>query len=321
MNDLYSYLSVNDLPPLQLMREEAYRLKKNPFLHTLVGKYQTLGLLTFEEDLHTQLTLQKAAHHLGMNFLKIDIRIEGKKLIVGYDGTTYKTENLRETAETIGAYCEVLALYSPAQWKSKYPEFGEEVLLYLQDFANVPLLNIESPQHKPVEALANWLTIEEAKKKEKIKVALTWIPSKQINTAAQANSLVHLLKQIPEINLSLAHPPNHRLTDTFATGIKSNYQQTKSLEDADFVIALNWSSTKNPQQIDCKDTNWQLTAEKMNLTQRAQLLHCQPAQEGLGLEKGLLHRPYSLFKAQAPNRVLATQLILKEMLVAGRITG
>lgn len=319
MNELYSCVSVNDLPPLALVREEAYRLKKNPFLHALVGKYQTLGLLTFQEDLHTQLALQKAAHHLGMNFLKIDIRTDGKKLIVGYNGTQYKTENLREVAETIGAYCEVLALYAPAQWKTKYPEFGEEVLLYLQDFANVPLLNMESPQQKPLEALAQWLSIEEAKKKEKIKVALTWIPSKKLHTAAQANSILQLLKQIPAINLSLTHPPNHRLTDTFATGIKSNYHQAKALEDADFVIALNWASTKNPEKIECKDINWQLTAEKMNLTQRAQLLHCQPAQEGL--EKGLLHRPYSLFKAQAFNRVLATQIILKEMLIAGRGIG
>ncbi len=321
MNELCSYLSVSDMPPLQLLREEAYRLKKNPFLHALVGKYQTLGLLSFEEDLHTQLTLQKAAHHLGMNFLRIDIRTKGKKLIVGYNNTIHKTENLKETAQTIAAYCEILAIYAPTQWKNKYPDFGEEVLLYLQDFANIPLLNLESPQHKPIEALAHWLTIEEAKKKEKIKVALTWIPSTQIHTTAPANSLVKFFKQIPEIHLALAHPPNHRLTDGFAAGIKSNYHPTKALEEADFVIALNWASTKNPLQIDHNDINWQLTSEKMNLTQRAQLLHCQPAQEGLGLEQGLLHRPYSLFKAQAFNRVLATQLILKEMLVAGRTTS
>lgn len=314
------FLSVQDLPPLAALREEAYRLKKNPFLHTLVGKYQTLGLLSFEQDLHTQLALQKAAHHLGMHLIQIDLKREGKKIIVGHQGKYFKTESLKETAQTLGAYCEMLAVYAPINWHSKTtdPYFGEEVLMYLQEFAEVPILNLESPSHKPLEALAQWLTIEESKKKEKIKIALTWIPHPKPISQANANSFVNLFKQIPEVTLSVAHPPNYRLHEPFLSGIKSSYHPDKALEDADFVLALGWASAKNEGKVECKDAAWQLTTDKMSLTNRAGLLHCQPALSGIGLEDGLLQRPYSLFRAQAHNRVLAAQLILKEMLLAER---
>ncbi len=314
------FLSVRDLPPLSALREEAYRLKKNPFLHTLVGKYQTLGLLSFEQDLHTQLALQKAAQQLGMHVIQIDLRREGKKIIVGNQGNYVKTENLKETAQTIGAYCEMLAVYAPVNWhsKTKDPYFGEELLMYLQEFAEVPVINLESPSQKPLEALAQWLSVEEYKKKEKIKIALTWIPHKKPTSQANANSFVELFKQIPEVELAVAHPPNYRLLDPFLSGIKSSYHPDKALENADFVLALNWASTKNTGKAECKDPAWQLTADKMHLTQRAALLHCQPALSEMGLEEGLLQKPYSLFRAQAHNRVLAAQLILKEILLTER---
>jgi len=314
------FLSVQDLPSLSALREDAYRLKKNPMMHSLLGKYQTLGLVNFEQDLHTRLALQKAAHHLGMNLINIDVRREGKKIIVGNQGSYFKTESLRETAETLGAYCEMLALYAPSNWQrnNSDPYFGEEVLMNLQEYASVPLLNLESPDQKPLEALAQWLTIEEFKKKEKIKVTLAWVPHKKPVSQATANSFVSLFKQIPEVELAVSHPPNYRLHNPFLSGIKSSYQPDKALEEADFVLALNWASTKNAGKVECKDSAWQLTSEKMNLTNRAHLLHCQPSLSGLALEEGLIHRPYSLFRQQAHNRVLAAQLILKEILLAGR---
>ena len=68
-----NFLSVNDVPDVELLAQEAIALKKEPFAHKQIGQDKTMVLIFLNSSLRTRLSTQKAAQNLGMNTIVLNL--------------------------------------------------------------------------------------------------------------------------------------------------------------------------------------------------------------------------------------------------------
>ena len=313
-----NYLSIHDLPSIKETVAEAISLKKNPLQFQDLGKNKTIGLLFFNNSLRTRLSTQKAALNLGMEPIVMNFGSEGWQLEFE-DGTLMdqgKSEHIKEAAQVISQYCDVIAIRAFAGLQDKGKDEAEEVLESFKKYATVPILNMESSVGHPLQALADAITIEEHKPaKEKIKVVLSWAPHPRALPHAVGNSFAEMvLAHEDDFDFVIAHPEGYELDPNKTKGAQIEYDQKKAFEGADFIYTKNWSSYKDYGKVACKDSSWIITADKMALTDRAKFMHCLPVRRNVVVADEVLDSDTSIVIEQANNRTFSAQIVLKKII-------
>ena len=123
-----NYLSVKDIDSISEWVSEAISLKDNPLAYKDLGKDKTIGLLFFNPSLRTRLSTQKAAQNLGMNTMVMNFDKEGWTLeyedgIIMDQG---KSEHIKEAAQVISQFCDIIAIRAFASLEDKEKEVEEE---------------------------------------------------------------------------------------------------------------------------------------------------------------------------------------------------
>ena len=165
----------------------------------------------------------------------------------------------------------------------------------------------------PLQSLADLITIETNKNKDRPKVVLTWAPHPRALPQAVANSFVEWMK-IADVDLVVTHPEGYDLAPEFSKGITIEYDQKKAFEGADFIYAKNWSSFSNYGQILSKDSKWCVNADKMSVTNDAKFMHCLPVRRNVVVADEVIDSDNSIVIEQAGNRVVSIQTVLQEFL-------
>jgi N-succinyl-L-ornithine transcarbamylase len=313
-----NYLSIHDLPSIKETVDEALLLKKNPLQFQDLGKNKTIGLLFFNNSLRTRLSTQKAALNLGMEPIVMNFGSEGWQLEFE-DGTLMdqgKSEHIKEAAQVISQYCDVIAIRAFAGLQDKEKDEAEEVLESFKKYATVPILNMESSVGHPLQALADAITIEEHKPaKEKVKVVLSWAPHPRALPHAVGNSFAEMvLAHEDDFEVVITHPEGYELDPNKTKGAQIEYDQKKAFKGADFIYAKNWSSYKDYGKVACKDSSWTITAAKMALTDRAKFMHCLPVRRNVVVADEVLDSDTSIVIEQANNRTFSAQIVLKKIM-------
>ena len=313
-----NYLSIHDLPSIKDTVKEAIALKKNPLEFQDLGKNKTIGLLFFNNSLRTRLSTQKAALNLGMEPIVMNFGSEGWQLEFE-DGTLMdqgKSEHIKEAAQVISQYCDVIAIRAFAGLQDKEKDEAEEVLESFKKYATVPILNMESSVGHPLQALADAITIEEHKPaKKKLKVVLSWAPHPKALPHAVGNSFAEMvLAHEDDFDFVIAHPEGYELDPNKTKGAQIEYDQKKAFEGADFIYTKNWSSYKDYGKVACKDSSWIITADKMALTDRAKFMHCLPVRRNVVVADEVLDSDTSIVIEQANNRTFSAQIVLKKIM-------
>lgn len=313
-----NYLSIHDLPSIKSAVLEAIELKKNPLQFQDLGKDKTLGLLFFNNSLRTRLSTQKAALNLGMNPIVMNFGSEGWQLEFE-DGTVMnqgKSEHVREAAQVISQYCDVIAIRAFAGLQDREKDEAEEVLQSFKKYASVPILNMESSVGHPLQALADAITIEEHKPdKEKLKVVLSWAPHPKALPHAVGNSFSEMaLAHEDNFELVITHPKGYELDPEKTKGAVIEYDQKKAFEGADFIYTKNWSSYKEYGKVTCEDPSWMVAMDQMAKTDRAKFMHCLPVRRNVVVADEVLASKNSIVIPQANNRTFAAQIVLKKIL-------
>lgn len=314
---MYHFTGLRDVPDLSALLDDAFRLKKNPFAHALMGRYKTLGLIFFNPSIRTRLSTQKAAYNLGLEVIVMNIGQDGWQ-IETQEGAVMdggKAEHIKDAVGVMGQYCDIIGLRSFAKLEQMSEDYEEVILRKFMEYAGVPVLSLESATRHPLQSLADLLTIEEHKRNERPKVVLTWAPHPRALPQAVANSFVEWMRAV-EVELVVTHPPNYRLSDDFMGDLKSMYNQAEAFEGADFIYAKNWSSFKHYGRVETPAEDWQITPEKMALTNDAYFMHCLPVRRNVVVADAVIDGEKSLVLPQAANRVFAAQAVLKQMLSA-----
>lgn len=310
-----NYLSVNDIDSLENWVNEAKELKKNPLKFKGLGENKTIGLLFFNPSLRTRLSTQKAANNLGMNVMVMNFGGEGWALEYE-DGVIMnkgKSEHVKEAAQVISQFCDVIAIRAFAGLTDKEKDKSEEVLLNFKKYATVPILNMESSVGHPLQALADAITLAENKVKSIPKVVLSWAPHPKALPHAVANSFVQMM-QLQEADFVITHPKGYELDPEITKDSLIEYNQDKAFENADFIYVKNWSSFNDYGKVVSEDKNWMITNEKLRQTNHAKFMHCLPVRRNVVVADEVLDSSNSLVIEQANNRTYAAQLVLKKIL-------
>ena len=309
-----NYINIKDLPSVELAVQEAISLKSAPNKYRSLGTHKTLVMLFFNASLRTRLSTEKAAKQLGMDVIVLNVtdawQLEfDSGVIMNLD----KSEHVKEAAQVISQYADILAVRAFPSLVDKEKDLSEWILNSFVTHATVPIVNMESATGHPLQALADAITIEELKNTPKPKVVLSWAPHPKVLPHAVANSFIEMMQSI-EVDFSITHPEGYELNPEIVNDTPVIYDQEVALKDADFVYVKNWSNYKDYGKITSQDSRWMMTQEKLG---NAKFMHCLPVRRNVVVEDAVLDSDQSVVIAQSNNRTYAAQIVLKKILENG----
>ncbi|WP_428741104.1 acetylornithine carbamoyltransferase [Tenacibaculum sp.] len=305
------YTTINDIENLSDTIQKAIQLKKNPYQFADLGQHKTLVMLFFNASLRTRLSTEKAAKNLGMQVSVLNITNTWNMEFE--DGTVMNlntSEHIKEAAKVISQYADIIAVRAFPSLENKEKDRTETVLNSFVKYATVPIVNMESATDHPLQALADAITITEAKTVSKPKVVLSWAPHPKALPHSVANAFVHMMHKM-EVNFVITHPKGYELDPEITQQFPIEYDQEKAFENADFIYSKNWSSFNEYGKILNEDPNWMITQEKIGT---AKFMHCLPIRRNVVAEDAVLDSENSLVIEQANNRTFAAQIILQQIL-------
>ncbi|MEM6397064.1 MAG: N-acetylornithine carbamoyltransferase [Bacteroidota bacterium] len=290
----------------------ALACKANPHQWSDLGQQKTIGLLFFNPSLRTRLSTQKAAQHLGLEVLTMDVGSHGWKLEFedGAIMNSDKAEHIKEAAAVVSQYCDLVAVRCFPSLTDRSADYREPVLSAFMKYASVPIINLESATAHPLQGLADWMTIKENTQKERPKVVLSWAPHPKALPQSVANSFVKYM-EVADVDLTITHPPGYELAPEVAKGFTVSHDQAAAMKDADFVYTKNWSSYSTYGQVLTQDPAWTITSEKLG---NAFFMHCLPVRRNVVVSDAVLDSPQSLVIEQANNRTFAAQAAIISLL-------
>lgn len=310
------FTSINDISNLSFLIKKVLNIKKNPFLFKNKGINKTIGLVFFQPSLRTRLSSQKAAFNIGANVWIMNIDNDSWKIETS-DGIIMENsqEHIKEAISVMSLYCDILAVRIMPNLINKDYDYKEILLKKIISYSKVPVISLESATLHPLQSLADVVTIEEFRSRNKnIKVVLTWAPHIKALPHSVANSFIEWSSQLNKIDLVIVHPKGYELNKKFTKTIKILNNQNEAFKNADFIYAKNWSSFYNYGKIICTDKSWMITNKKMSLTNNAKFMHCLPIRRNIVVEDLVLDSEYSIVLQQAENRIFAAQTIFIEIL-------
>ena len=305
------YTHISDISDVPKIIQEAIDIKKNPFKYEYLGKHKTLVMLFFNSSLRTRLSTEKAAKNLGMQVMVLNVNDAWN---LEYEAGTVMSldsaEHIKEAAQVLSQYADIIAVRAFPDLKDKEKDESEFMLNSFVKHSTVPIISMESATAHPLQALADAITIEEFKTKERPKVVLSWAPHPKALPQAVPNSFVTMMYEM-DVDLSITHPKGYELNPKITKNTKIIYDQKTALKDADFVYVKNWSSYEKYGQILSEDTNWMMTKEKLG---NAKFMHCLPVRRNFVVEDAVLDGENSVVIEEANNRTYSAQIILKKIL-------
>jgi N-succinyl-L-ornithine transcarbamylase len=306
-----NYTTIKDITNLSEVIKDAILLKMNPFEYTELGKHKTLVMLFFNSSLRTRLSTEKAAKNLSMNVMILNVNDAWN--LEFEDGTIMnmdKSEHIKEAAQVISQYADIIAVRAFPTLKNKSKDESEVILNSFKNYATVPIVNMESATAHPLQALADAITISELTEKKRPKVVLSWAPHPKALPQAVANSFVEMMQAL-DVDLIITHPEGYELNAEITKNTPVNYNQDIALKDADFIYVKNWSSYNDYGKILSQDEKWMMTKQKLG---NAKFMHCLPVRRNVVVEDAVLDGGNSVVIQQANNRTFAAQVVLKQIL-------
>lgn len=305
------YSQLSDIKNLNEIITEAISLKKNPFHFSTLGKHKTLVMLFFNSSLRTRLSTEKAAKNLGMEVMIMNVNDAWQ--LEFEDGTvmnTTKTEHIKEAAQVISQYADVIAVRAFPSLKDKQKDEAEFILNSFIKYASVPIVNMESATAHPLQALTDAISIAELQEQPKPKVVLSWAPHPKALPQSVPNSFIEIM-QLMDVDFSITHPKGYELNPEVTRNSTVIYDQEEALENADFVSVKNWSSYNKYGQVLSQDEDWKMTKAKLG---HAKFMHCLPVRRNVVVDDEVLDSEQSIVIQQAYNRTFAAQVVLKNIL-------
>ncbi|MBD8490968.1 N-acetylornithine carbamoyltransferase [Echinicola sp. CAU 1574] len=295
--------------------QKALEYKSNPFMDKTLGAGKRIGLIFLNPSLRTRVSTQIAASNLGMEAIVLNMDKEGWALEME-DGAIMnqgKVEHIRDAAGVLGSYFDVLALRAFPSLTNKSEDSEDFILNQFIKHSGLPVISLESAIRHPLQSLADMITIDEHKNKERPKVVLTWAPHIKAIPHAVANSFAEWSIGCGH-DVTITHPEGYELDERFTHGATIEHNQDKALADADFVYVKNWSAFNEYGKILCTDESWMLSEQKLSKAPNAQVMHCLPVRRNVELSDEILDGSRSLVQHQAQNRIYAAQAALSNIL-------
>jgi len=330
VNGLYR---LADLTPSEIdeLLGRAHALRSGAAPERFPGR--ALGLVFLDPSLRTQASFQRSAARLGLDLVQLGSGsgmwgLEARDHVT-MDGVA--AEHVREAAAVLGRYVDVLCVRAFARGESLEEDRADRLFHGLRRFAGVPVVNMESSQWHPCQALADLATLEQEHVPAAGRFVLTWawhpkalphaVPNSTLQMAARRGMHVTLLRPAGFDLHPDVFAEAHALAEA-AGGSLDVTDDKDAIEGAHVVYAKSWRALEGygddsldaelraPHRDWCVDESW------FNSAPDARFMHCLPVRRNVVVADEVLDGPRSLVIHQAENR-LHTQTALIEALCAG----
>ncbi|HEV2761780.1 MAG TPA: N-acetylornithine carbamoyltransferase [Pyrinomonadaceae bacterium] len=210
-------------------------------------------------------------------------------------------------------------------------ERRDPVLRAFADYAEVPLINLESAMHHPCQSLADMLTIREKLGAGPKRVLLTWAWHPKPLPMAVPNSFALAAAQFGH-ELTIAHPPGYELDDELMRDLETHSARSggavrvthdveEAFDGAQVVYAKSWGGKnfygapeKDLEQRALHRALWTVDEAKMARTDAAVFMHCLPVRRNVIVSDAVIDSPSSVVIDEAENRLHAQKAVMKELL-------
>ncbi|MBO6213048.1 N-acetylornithine carbamoyltransferase [Algoriella sp.] len=317
------FTSVYDVENIDELLKTALEIKANPFAQQEVGKNKTIGLIFFNPSLRTRLSSIKAAYNLSANVWVLNAGADSWTLEMA-DGAVMNgdtQEHITEAIKVMSAYCDVLGVRTFPKLVDRDEDYNEVMFNKVKGLSSVPVVSLESATLHPLQSFADLITIAEKsgytpgeKPAKKVKVVMTWAPHPKRLPQAVPNSFAQWFSKVDWVDFTVVQPKGYELDAKFTDGATIAYDQEEALKDADFVYAKNWSSYENYGEVIPQDKDWQVTMEKMDLTNKGKFMHCLPVRRNVVVADEVLDSDTSIVIDEATNRIFSAQTVFHEIL-------
>jgi N-succinyl-L-ornithine transcarbamylase len=112
----------------------------------------------------------------------------------------------------------------------------------------------------------------------------------------------------------VTHPQGYDLDEEFMKGHRVSYNQEEAFAHADFVYVKNWSSVRDYGKVLDQSKDWQVTFDKLQLTNKAKLMHCLPVRRNVVISDDAMDSEHSIIYDLAENRLHTAQAVLHQIL-------
>ncbi len=296
--------------------ESALSYKADPRKDISKGTGKRIGCIFLNPSLRTRVSTQLAAQNLGMEPIVLNMDKEGWALEMKEGAIMNKgtVEHIKDAAGVLGSYFDILAIRAFPTLTNREEDINDFAFGQFVKYSGKPVISLESAIRHPLQSLADQITIQENLKNiKKPKVVLTWAPHIKAIPHAVANSFAEWTLGMGH-DLTITHPEGYELDPMFTQGAKIEHDQSRALEDADFVYVKNWSSFNDYGKILSTDPKWMLTEKHLRNAPDAKVMHCLPVRRNLELSDEILDGSRSLVQRQAENRIYAAQSVISHIL-------
>lgn len=311
----------------------ARELKKNPLRDELLGR--TVGLLFFNPSLRTRSSMTVGATQLGGNALTLDVGVGTWKLEhregVVMDGD--EAEHIKDAVRVLSRYVDLLAIRAFPERRSWGQDRKDPIIRAFAEWAEVPVINLESALGHPCQSLADMLTIQERLGDPQGQpIVITWAyHPKPLPMAVPNSALLEAAKW--GMDVRLAHPKGWELdSDVMAQAgtlaqaaggsVKVYNDLDEALPGARVVYAKSWGSIANYRHPD-EETRlkaplrgkWRVGTHHMDAAgPDSVFMHCLPVRRGVVVDDAVLDGPRNAAYDEAENRLHVQKALMMRLL-------
>ena len=332
MNGLYDLAELSGAQVEKLVAG-ALALREGAKAQRFEGR--ALGLLFFSPSLRTQASFQRGAAKLGLDLVQLQGGAGGVWGIETRSGAVMdgaNAEHVREAAAVLGRFVDVLAVRAFAAGADLAHDRLDPMLDGFRRFSGVPVINMESANWHPCQALADWTTMDMMRVPRRAKFVLSWAWHPKPLPQAVPNSTL-TMAAMRGMEVVLHRPRGYALAPdvmaqahALAKASGGSVRESESLDDfqgAHVVYAKSWGSLERygdaageaqlraPLRPWCVDESWMRRAGP-----QARFMHCLPVRRNVVVADEVLDGPRSVVIDQAENRLHAQTALLEAVFAA-----
>jgi N-acetylornithine carbamoyltransferase len=311
----------------------ALKIKSGDYVERpLAGK--SVGLVFFDPSLRTRASMEICIYELGGNAVSLDVgkgtwSLEHRERLV-MDGD--KTEHVKEAAKVLSRYVAAIGVRAFPQMNDYAEEIADPVIRAFARYSNVPVINLESSRHHPLQAMADIMTIREklGPEMQRRPVVLTWAYHPKPLPMAVPNSFALIAAQFG-LSLTIACPPEFDLGDEVMDEIREgatasgarvaiSRDMREACVDASIVYAKSWGSKsfygQREEDIAVRQrySHWRVDGEVMSTTDKGWFMHCLPVRRNVVVTDEVLDGPQNAAIDEAENRLHVQKAVLASIL-------
>ena len=328
----------NLLSPSDFSRDEleellklADEVKGQGMSQVLAGR--TLGMLFFDPSLRTRVSFDVAMTQLGGHCIQIDADreiydLEPQEQVV-MDGAA--EEHVKDAARTLSRYVDVLGVRQVGRTGDWQRDRQDLLLRSYAEHASVPVINLESMQQHPCQALADVMTIQEKLGNTRNrKLTIAWSNHPEPKSMGVAHSTA-ISAAMVGMDVTIAYPLGFELDGEVVEEVQSHAEKAGSsvtlvndlqagVRDCDVLYSRSWGSQKywddseREAQVKRSLQSWCIDKGVMDLTNNALFMHSLPVRRNVVATDEVLDSPQSVIYDQAENRKYIQKALLMQLL-------